>query len=160
MSNIKKTNVMRILDQHKINYQIYSYDKRDGKIDGLSVAEKIGKSVDLVYKTLLAEGNSKELYVFLISVTDELDLKKAAKVTGEKKIHMIHVKDILKMTGYIRGGCSPIGMKKQYLTFIDQKAEFVDKLIISAGQIGLQVEIETSDLLKMTQSNLYDLTNP
>lgn len=159
MSKLKKTNVMRILDQHKINYLIYSYDKKDGKIDGLSVAEKIGKSVDEVYKTLVAEGNSKELYVFVIPVADELDLKKAAKVTCEKKINMIHVKDILKTTGYIRGGCSPIGMKKQFLTFIDQKAESVDKLIISAGQIGLQIEIELMDLMAMTQSSLHDLTS-
>jgi len=157
MSKIKKTNVIRILDQHKINYQIYTYDKKDGKIDGLSVAEKIGKSADKVFKTLVAEGNSKELYVFIIPVADELDLKKAAKITCEKKINMIHVKDILKITGYIRGGCSPIGMKKQFITFIDQKAETLDKLIISAGQIGLQIEIELMDLIEMTQSSLHDL---
>ncbi|CCQ96219.1 conserved hypothetical protein [[Clostridium] ultunense Esp] len=114
MSKVK-TNAMRILDTHNIEYKIITYDKKDGKIDGVSVAKKIGKEPKKVFKTLVARGSSGELYVFIIPVAEELDLKKAAKAAGEKKIEMIPAKDITKHTGYIRGGCSPIGMKKTYL---------------------------------------------
>ena len=159
MSKTKKTNAMRILDKHNIEYNTLTYDKKDGKIDGISVADKIGKDVESVYKTLVAHGNSNEIYVFVIPVCAELDLKKAAKSAGEKKIQMIHVKDILKYTGYIRGGCSPIGMKKQYTTYIDDAAKIRKTIIISAGQIGMQIELNPQDLIKVIESDFYNLTS-
>ena len=120
MNNLSKikTNAMRILDTHNIEYNAIFYDSKDGRIDGISVAKKIGKGLKYVFKTLVAQGNSGGLYVFIIPVAEELDLKKAAKVSGEKKIEMIPVKDITKHTGYIRGGCSPIGMKKIILPIL------------------------------------------
>ncbi|PRR81585.1 Cys-tRNA(Pro) deacylase [Clostridium vincentii] len=139
---MQKTNAMRFLDKNKIPYNTYSYENKDGKIDGVAVAEKIGKGVECVFKTLVAQGQSRELYVFVIPVNDELDLKKAAKVAGEKKIEMIHVKDINKHTGYIRGGCSPLAMKKLYRTFIDISAEELANMIFSGGKIGVQIEVK------------------
>ncbi|NLY46088.1 MAG: Cys-tRNA(Pro) deacylase [Tissierella sp.] len=154
---ISKTNAMRILDQLKIEYNSYSYKNDDGKIDGISVANKIGKDPKNVYKTLVAEGYSKDIYVFVIPVAEELDLKKAAKAAGEKNVHMIHVNDILKLTGYIRGGCSPIGMKKTYRTFIDSNASNIDNIIVSAGKIGVQVELVVDDLVRAVDGILEDL---
>ncbi|NMB06898.1 MAG: Cys-tRNA(Pro) deacylase [Tissierellia bacterium] len=156
MANIK-TNPMRILENLNINYNSMSYDNRDGKIDGISVAEKIGKNPEEVFKTLVAQGNSGGIYVFIIPVAEELDFKKAAKVTGEKKIEMIHVKDILKYTGYIRGGCSPIGMKKDYPTFIDETAIILDNIIVSGGKIGIQIQLKPEDLQKVTNGEMVDL---
>ncbi|MFB6466309.1 Cys-tRNA(Pro) deacylase [Cytobacillus sp. Hz8] len=149
-----KTNAMRILDANKINYQMITYENKDGKIDGLSVAGKIGRDPKSVYKTLVAQGSSKNLYVFVIPVAAELDLKKAAKAVGEKKVEMIHVKDIQKWTGYIRGGCSPIGMKKQYRTLIDQSAENLETIIVSGGKIGIQIELTVPDLQAATEAGL------
>lgn len=156
MANIR-TNAMRILDQMKIEYNSYSYSINDDKIDGISVAEKISINPKYVYKTLVVEGHSKEIYVFIIPVAEELDLKKAAKAAGEKNIHMIHVKDIQKITGYIRGGCSPIGMKKSYKTFIDSSASDIDNIIISGGKIGTQMELTVDDLARATNAVIYDL---
>lgn len=156
MSKIK-TNAMRILDQKKIDYNVITYDSNDGKIDGISVAEKIGKSSSVVYKTLVAQGNSKNIYVFIIPVKEELDLKKAAKVAGEKKIEMIPVKDILKFTGYIRGGCSPVGMRKNYTTFIDDSASKIEEIIASGGKIGIQIELLTSQLAKVIEAKFEDI---
>lgn len=156
MSKIK-TNAMRILDQKKIDYNVIAYDSNDGKIDGISVAEKIGKSSSVVYKTLVAQGNSKNIYVFIIPVKEELDLKKAAKVAGEKKIEMIPVKDILKFTGYIRGGCSPVGMRKNYTTFIDDSASKIEEIIVSGGKIGIQIELLTSQLAKVIEAKFEDI---
>ncbi|WP_283677726.1 Cys-tRNA(Pro) deacylase, partial [Clostridium perfringens] len=121
-----KTNAMRILDSKKVTYEMLSYESEDGKIDGISVAHKIGVDEKNVFKTLVAQGTSKELYVFVIPVAEELDLKNAAKIAGEKKVEMIAVKDILKYTGYIRGGCSPIGLKRDYRTFIHESAKGLD----------------------------------
>ena len=137
---MQKTNAMRFLDNNKIPYNTYSYENKDGKIDGVAVAQKIGKEVESVFKTLVAQGQSKELYVFVIPVREELDLKKAAKVAGEKRIEMIHVKDINKHTGYIRGGCSPLAMKKIYKTFIDISAKELPSIVFSGGKIGIQIE--------------------
>lgn len=155
MANIK-TNAMRILDQKKIDYNVITYESNDGKIDGVSVAGKIGKEPMFVYKTLVVQGNSKNLYVFIVPVKDELDLKKAASAAGEKKVEMIHVKDILKHTGYIRGGCSPIGMKKNYKTFINSSALEIDKIVVSAGKIGIQIELETSKLAEACNAEFKD----
>jgi Cys-tRNA(Pro)/Cys-tRNA(Cys) deacylase len=154
---VEKTNAMRILETKKIEYIAYNYDSKDGKIDGVSVARKIGKAPQDVYKTLVAQGNSKNIYVFIIPVESELDLKKAAKASGEKKIEMINVKDILKITGYIRGGCSPIGMKKLYSTYLDDSAELLTKIVFSAGKIGIQLEIKVTDLLQVIKGELADL---
>ncbi|NGT49053.1 Cys-tRNA(Pro) deacylase [Clostridium perfringens] len=146
-----KTNAMRILDSKKVSYEMLSYESEDGKIDGISVAHKIGVDEKNVFKTLVAQGTSKELYVFVIPVAEELDLKNAAKITGEKKVEMIAVKDIMKYTGYIRGGCSPIGMKKNYKTFIHDSAENLDFIIFSAGKIGHQIKMNPKDLLSVVE---------
>ncbi|HHL2030558.1 TPA: Cys-tRNA(Pro) deacylase [Clostridium perfringens] len=146
-----KTNAMRILDSKKVSYEMLSYESEDGKIDGISVAHKIGVDEKNVFKTLVAQGTSKELYVFVIPVAEELDLKNAAKIAGEKKVEMIAVKDILKYTGYIRGGCSPIGMKKNYKTFIHDSAENLDFIIFSAGKIGHQIKMNPKDLLSVVE---------
>lgn len=143
-----KTNAMRILDTQKVSYEILTYDANDGKIDGVAVAGKIGKDPAQVYKTLVAVGASKSLYVFVIPVEAELDMKKAAKEAGEKNVEMLPVKDIQKFTGYIRGGCSPIGMKKTYPTFLDESAKALQTVIVSAGKIGFQVELSPDELLK------------
>lgn len=152
-----KTNAMRILDAKKVTYDVFTYDNKDGKIDGISVANKVGKDPKTVYKTLVAQGNSQNLYVFVIPVEHELDLKKAAKVTGEKKIEMIPVKDIMKWTGYIRGGCSPVGMKKQYPTFIDKSASMLNHIVVSGGKIGIQLELSLKDLQTAIDFTLVDL---
>lgn len=146
-----KTNAMRILDSKKVSYEMLSYESEDGKIDGISVAHKIGVDEKNVFKTLVAQGTSKELYVFVIPVAEELDLKNAAKIAGEKKVEMIAVKDILKYTGYIRGGCSPIGMKKNYKTFIHETAEDLDFIIFSAGKIGHQIKMNPKDLVSVVE---------
>ena len=146
-----KTNAMRILDSKKVSYEMLSYESEDGKIDGISVAHKIGVDEKNVFKTLVAQGTSKELYVFVIPVAEELDLKNAAKIAGEKKIEMIAVKDIMKYTGYIRGGCSPIGMKKNYKTFIHDSAENLDFIIFSAGKIGHQIKMNPKDLVSVVE---------
>ncbi|MBG9451890.1 cysteinyl-tRNA(Pro) deacylase [Cytobacillus firmus] len=152
-----KTNAMRMLDAQKVVYELITYDSQDGKIDGVSVAEKIGKDPKAVYKTLVAQGVTKQVFVFIIPVTEELDLKKAAKAAGEKKVEMIPVKDIQKLTGYIRGGCSPIGMKKQYPSFIDAKAQELELIIVSGGKIGMQMELKVDDLQKAIGAELADL---
>ncbi|MGM0901474.1 MAG: Cys-tRNA(Pro) deacylase [Bacillota bacterium] len=152
-----KTNAMRLLDQKKIAYTMHTYDNKDGKIDGVSVATKINKEPKEVYKTLVAQGTSKDLYVFIIGVEAELDLKKAAKASGEKKVEMLPVKDIQKYTGYIRGGCSPLGMKKQYPTFIDSEAETLHTIVVSAGKIGYQIELAPSDLQLVIDARFVDI---
>lgn len=152
-----KTNAMRILDSKKVKYELITYESEDGKIDGVSVAQKINRELKEVYKTLVAHGTSKQIYVFIIPVEAELDLKKAAKAAGEKKIEMIAVKDIQKLTGYIRGGCSPIGMKKQYPSFIDAQASELERIIVSGGKIGTQIEIGIEELTKVIQGGLADI---
>ncbi|EOG6175763.1 TPA: Cys-tRNA(Pro) deacylase [Clostridium perfringens] len=146
-----KTNAMRILDSKKVSYEMLSYESEDGKIDGISVAHKIGVDEKNVFKTLVAQGTSKDLYVFVIPVAEELDLKNAAKIAGEKKVEMIAVKDILKYTGYIRGGCSPIGLKRDYRTFIHESAKDLDFMIVSAGKIGHQIKMNPKDLVSVVE---------
>jgi len=152
-----KTNVMRILDAKKVSYEMLTYDNKDGKIDGVSVAQKIGRDPKEVYKTLVAQGVSKTIFVFIIPVEDELDLKKAAKVAGEKKVEMIPVKDIQKWTGYIRGGCSPIGMKKEYQTFLDESSMRLPTIIVSGGKIGIQIVLKPDHLIELTKAEYVDL---
>ena len=154
---IQKTNAMRILDSKKISYNTYSYETYGQHIDGVSVAHQLNQDENMVFKTLVAQGNSKNYYVFVIPVAENLDMKKAAKVSGEKSIEMIHVKDINKVTGYIRGGCSPIGMKKLYSTFIHESASYLEKIIVSGGKIGFQIELNPTDLQNIVNSKYADI---
>ena len=138
--SIPKTNAMRILETLKVLYTMHTYDP-GGEIDGISVAEKLGQNKEQVFKTLVTKGRSGEHYVFVIPVAEELDLKAAAHSVSEKSVEMIHVKDIQKVTGYIRGGCSPLGMKKQFCTVIDESAKAQPTVIVSGGKIGFQMEL-------------------
>ncbi|CUM90806.1 MULTISPECIES: Cys-tRNA(Pro) deacylase [Turicibacter] len=147
MSKVK-TNAIRLLDQKKISYELLTYEV-DDQLDGITVATKINYPVEVVYKTLVTRGNSKNIYVFVIPVATELDLKKAAKVVAEKKLEMIAVSEINGLTGYIRGGCSPVGMKKVYPTVIDVTAQQLDYFIVSGGKIGLQMKLNPKDLEKV-----------
>ena len=152
----EKTNVMRILDKKKINYKHYSYVNTDA-ISGVEVANVLGQDPNQVFKTLVTVGKSKNYYVFMIPVEKELDLKKAAKSVDEKSVEMIKSKDLLVLTGYIHGGCSPIGMKKFFKTTIDSSAENLETLIFSAGKIGYQVELSLDDLRKVIRLQIADL---
>ena len=154
---INKTNAMRILDSMNINYDYMTYECEDGKIDGVSVAHKTGQNPEAVFKTLVAAGHSKEHYVFCIPVEYELDLKKAAKASNEKNIDMLPLRDLTKTTGYIRGGCSPIGMKKQFKTFIDESATLQDKIFVSAGAIGMQIILRPNDLIQTIDATYADI---
>ena len=152
-----KTNAMRILEQKNIGYNMNTYDSKDGKIDGISVAEKIGRDTATVYKTLVCQGSGGNYYVFVIPVAEDLDMKKAARAADEKKVEMIMVKDIQKVTGYIRGGCSPVGMKKEYRTFIDSSAESLENIIVSGGRIGTQIELKVEEFRKVVKAEVHDL---
>ena len=151
-----KTNVMRILDQKKIEYNHYSYDNMT--TCAKDVAAGLGFDPQFLYKTLVTVGKSKEHYVFMVPGEEELDLKKAAIAVGEKSIEMIHQKGLLPLTGYIHGGCSPIGMKKQFKTTIHINAESADKIFCSAGKIGRQVELSPKDLEKIIPLQYKDIT--
>jgi Cys-tRNA(Pro)/Cys-tRNA(Cys) deacylase len=152
-----KTNAMRILDKEGIKYSTYTYDHSDGVIDGVSVAAKMGQDVERVYKTLVTQGANKDYFVFVIPVAEELDLKAAAKAVGDKSVQMIKVADINKVTGYIRGGCSPIGMKKAYKTVLDSSCMQSDTFIVSAGKIGHQIELSPVDLIKLINCSTYNV---
>ena len=146
----EKTNVMRILDKAKVPYTPHYYSHDDGLIDAVSVAAKLGQLVERVYKTLVTRGASKSFFVFVLPAAMELNLKAAAKAVGEKSIEMIHVSEINAVTGYIRGGCSPIGMKKAYRTTFDERILSFPTVMVSGGKIGTQVELSPDDLLKLT----------
>ena len=152
-----KTNAMRLFDAAKIPYEIHTYDTKDGLIDGNSVAEKCGQDPDQVFKTLVTVGHSGEHYVFVVPVNENLDLKKAAKAVKEKSIEMIRQKELLRLTGYIHGGCSPIGMKKPFPTVLHQSAGEQKTICFSAGKIGYQVEVAPQDLAKILRFSLVDL---
>ena len=152
----EKTNVMRILDGKKIEYNHYNY-LDSGAISGMEVAEALNENPDMVFKTLVTVGKSGNHYVFLLPVNKELDLKKAAKSVGEKNIEMIKSKDLLPLTGYIHGGCSPIGMKKFFKTVIHETASKFDKILFSGGKIGYQVEVSLQDLSKVIKYDLADI---
>ncbi len=152
----EKTNVMRLLEQKNIPYAAHAYDS-DAGLDGVSVARQLGRDPETVFKTLAARGASGGLYVFDIPVADSLDLKKAAKAVGEKSIAMIAQKELLPLTGYVHGGCSPLGMKKQYPTVFHETAEILDTILVSAGKIGYQVELSPADLIGLTNGQTADL---
>lgn len=152
----QKTNVMRILDQAKIPYNHYCYADTDA-ISGLEITEVLNQNPDRVFKTLVTVGKSKEHYVFVVPVSSELDLKKAAKSVGDKSVEMVKSKELLPLTGYIHGGCSPIGMKKFFKTVIEESALNFDSILFSAGKIGYQVEIAPNDLKKIIKFDYADL---
>lgn len=155
---IEKTNVMRILDQKKVNYNSYTYIETDA-ISGIEVATVLNQNPNQVFKTLVTVSSNKINYVFVVPVSKELNLKKAAKSVGEKSIEMIKSKDLLPLTGYIHGGCSPIGMKKQFKTVIDSSAKNFNTIIFSAGKIGYQVEVSLEELSKIIRYTLEDITD-
>ena len=154
----EKTNVMRTLEQKGIAYTAHAYEHEEGvAVDGVTVANMLGQDPEQVFKTLVARGASKGIYVFVIPVAENLDLKKAARAVGEKSIEMVAVKEINALTGYIRGGCSPVGMKKQYPTVFHETAEIIDTIMVSAGKIGLQVELEPQALMELVGGELADI---
>lgn len=151
-----KTNAMRMLDKKKIAYEALTYEV-DTFIDGMHCAELTGAPVDASYKTLVMQGKSKQYYVFVIPIACEVDLKKAAHSVGEKSVEMIHVKDITKITGYVRGGCSPLGMKKMFPTVIDESAKNFAEIYVSGGRIGLTLKMKPQDLVAVTNAQLADI---
>ena len=154
----EKTNVMRILEQKGIAYTPHTYEHEEGvAVDGVTVARQLGQDPECVFKTLVARGASKAIYVFVIPVADSLDLKKAARTVGEKSIEMVQVKEINGLTGYVRGGCSPVGMKKEYRTTFHETAQIVDTIMVSAGKIGWQVELKPEDLMALVGAGMADL---
>lgn len=153
-----KTNVMRVLEQKKIPYEAHWYPHEEGvAVDGVTVAQSLGQDPERVFKTLVAQGASRAYYVFVIPVAAELDLKKAAKAVGEKSVAMVHVKDLLGLTGYVRGGCSPVGMKKQFRTTFHTSAESQPTIMVSAGKIGAQVEAEPHALASLCRGQFEDI---
>ena len=150
---------MRLLDAAKIQYEAHYYDVSDNRTDGVSVANKVGQDPVTVYKTLVTVGQSGGLFVFVIPVEKELNLKKAAVAVGEKNIAMIPQKDLLPKTGYVHGGCSPIGLKKPYPVTVDQSALALPKMVFSGGKVGTQVCVAPQDLLKMVNAKTADITN-
>ena len=153
-----KTNAMRMLDRGKVPYTVHTYDHSDGRIDGVSVAAKVGIDPERVYKTLVTRGNSGGHFVFVIPVALELDLKKAARAVGEKSVAMLRVEEINRVTGYIRGGCSPVGMKKRYPTVFDSRALGLETIVVSGGRIGTQVELHPGALMAAVGAKTADLT--
>ncbi len=153
----EKTNVMRILEQHNVDFVSHCYYGTDA-VSGTEVADALNENPDQVFKTLVTVGATKNYYVFLVPVSKELDLKKCAKAVNEKSIEMIKSKDLLPLTGYIHGGCSPIGMKKRFKTVIDSSAENFDTILFSGGKIGYQVELSLTDLSKIIQYELKDIS--
>ena len=151
-----KTNAVRILDRNKVEYELNKYECDDFK-DGVSIADMIEQSYDMSFKTLVTVGKSGKYYVFAIPVDKEVNMKKAAKEVGEKNIEMVHVKDINAVTGYIRGGCTPIGMKKNYPTVINESAKEHEKIIVSGGRLGLQIILTPDDLVKVTNGRYADI---
>lgn len=153
-----KTNAIRIVEAAGIEYNMYEYDAPDGFLDGISVANSLGQDTKQVFKTLVTVGSSKAFYVCVIPVENELDLKKAAKHFGEKKMDMLLSRELTKVTGYIKGGCSPVGMKKLFPTAVDQSAGNLEMIIVSGGKVGLQMELPVEELLKVTEAKLADIT--
>ena len=146
-----KTNAVRILERNKIEYELINYEC-DEFIDGMHTIEKTGAPAEQTYKTLVIQGKSKQYYVFVIPIAKEVDLKAAARSVGEKSVEMIHVKDLTAITGYVRGGCSPLGMKKAFPTVIDASAEQFDKMYISGGRIGTTIALNPQDLAKVVSA--------
>ena len=152
-----KTNAVRMVETHKLPYKLHTYPCKEA-VDGVTVAGMLGVEAERVYKTLVTQGKSGGYFVFVVPVEKELDLKKAARSVGEKAVQMIPVKDINKVTGYIRGGCSPVGMKKQYVTRIDESAVLMERIFVSAGRIGQQMELSPDSIVQITGAQYADIT--
>ena len=155
---IQKTNAMRQLDAAGMEYEMASYEYDESDLSGVHAAEELGVDADIVFKTLVTMNDKNENFVFVIPTAESLDLKKAAKVSGSKSIEMIHVREINDLTGYLRGGCSPIGMKKQFPTFIDETATLFDKIYFSAGKRGVQIILDPLRLAEVCGAEFADLT--
>ena len=153
---MKKTNAMRIPESENIDFEIIEYSTKDG-IGGVDVAEKLGEDKDRVFKTLVTESKERENFVFVVPVSSELDLKKAAKASGSKKIEMIPQKKLLPLTGYVHGGCSPVGMKKEFKTFIDPPAENLDFFYVSGGKVGMQIKLNPKELVNLIDGEFADI---
>lgn len=151
-----KTNAVRILDKNKISYKLITYEC-DEFVDGLHTAELTGAPVEQSYKTLVMQGKSRQYYVFVVPIAAEVDLKAAARAVSEKSVEMIHVKDLTAITGYVRGGCSPLGMKKQFPTVIDATAEAFDEIYVSGGRVGTTIRVGTQDLAKVVRATFADV---
>lgn len=156
MKNSEKTNVMRLLDQKKIPYVGHTYEP-DASMSGGEIADVLNEDAAMVFKTLVTQGKTGQYYVFVVPVREELDLKKAAKAAGEKGIGMIQQKELLPLTGYVHGGCSPIGMKKPFPTFVHETAKGYGKMFVSAGKVGFQIELSPEDLAKATGCGFADI---
>lgn len=154
---IQKTNAMRILDQAKLPYEVFTYEHGKDAVDGITVANMLHQDPESVFKTLVTISNTKEYFVFVVPVAHELDLKKCAKAVGVKSVEMIHVKDINKITGYIRGGCSPIGMKKAYTTTFHETCQLFDKIMFSGGKIGYQIAMNPKDCIDLIHASCADI---
>lgn len=155
---MKKTNAMRMLDKDKIPYEVREYEFDENDLDGHHVADYLNIPYSEVFKTLVAKGDSGDHLVFCLSVDDEVDLKKAARLAGEKNVELIPVKQLLPLTGYIRGGCSPIGMKKKFKTFIDETVTLVDEVCVSGGVRGVQIRLKSADLISYTEAVTGDIS--
>ncbi len=153
-----KTNAMRILEREKIPFEHFSYEPEGEFVDGVQTADHLGLPHDEVYKTLVAVGNDRNHYVFVIPIEKELDLKKCAKSVGVKSVELIHVKELFALTGYVRGGCTSIGMKKQFVTRVDSSAKEHEKIYVSAGKIGAQIRLAPDDLVRAAKAEYADLT--
>jgi Cys-tRNA(Pro)/Cys-tRNA(Cys) deacylase len=154
---MKKTNAVRILDSNNIRYELFEYEFNEDEIDAVSVANKISAPHDQVFKTLVATGDKTGVVVFVIPGNEELNLKKAATVSGNKRIEMLKVKDLLSLTGYIRGGCSPIGMTKKYPTYIEETSQMFDNIYVSSGVRGMQMLLSPADLANVSEATYADL---
>lgn len=157
MAKEEKTNVMRVLTQKKVEYVGHTYEQ-DASLTGAEIAAKMGENPEAVFKTLVTQGKSKNYYVFVIPVEKELDLKKAAKAVGEKSIEMLPLKELLPLTGYVHGGCSPIGMKKFYTTTFDESLNNLERVYFSGGKVGFQVEVAVKDIEKVIGYNTAEVT--
>lgn len=156
-SNVK-TNAMRMLDAAKIPYEVLTYEVDENDLSGMHIAAQLDFPAEMMFKTLVAHGDKTGYLVFCIPVAEEIDLRLAASLTGNKRIEMVHVKDLLALTGYIRGGCSPIGMKKKFPTFFDESAELYDKITVSAGMRGAQLLLDRETLLSFVDATVIGVT--
>lgn len=156
-SGVKKTNAMRMLDSAKIPYEVRTYEFEETDLAGIHAADAVGMPYETVFKTLVARGDKTGFVVFCIPVAEELDLKKAARASKNKSVELLHVKDLLPTTGYIRGGCSPVGMKKKYPTFLDETCELCDRIAVSAGQRGVQMLLRPADLARYVEAKICDI---
>lgn len=157
MAKVKKTNALRQLEQKKITYEVQTYDVSDGLIDGVSVAKKTGYAVDEIFKTLVLT-DGKDAFVTIIPVAEAVDLKKVARLVGVKKLELLPLAQLTPVTGYERGGCSPVGMKKLLPTIIDERANALDELVVSAGRIGMQMKVQKDALVQLTNATIAPIT--